>query len=58
MALVIVESIMVQILMQSKMLVVRLRELMLVRVGLLTMELIMAEVLVEILMRVAMITML
>ena len=57
MALVIVVSIMVQILMQSKMLIVRLRELMLVRVVLLTMEFIMAEVLVQIFMGVALGTM-
>ena len=50
----IVVSIMGQILMQLKMLVGRLRELMSLRVVLLTMELIVTEVLVQIAMRVAM----
>jgi len=50
----IVVPIMVQILMQLKMLVWRLWELMSLRVVLLTMELIVTEVLVQIAMRVAM----
>ncbi len=53
MAQVIMVSIMVQILMQLKMLVWRLWELMLVCVVLLTMEFIVMEVLVQIAMRVA-----
>ena len=53
MAHVIVVTIMIQILMQLKMPVWRLLELMLVCVGLLTMEFIVAEVLVQIAMRVA-----
>ena len=53
MAQVIVVPIMVQILMQLKMLVGRLRELVSLRVVLLPMEFIVTEVLVEIAMRVA-----
>jgi len=52
MAQLIVEPIMVQILMQLKMLVGRLWELMSIRVVLLTMEFIVTEVLVQIAMRV------
>jgi len=53
MAHLIVVPIMVQVLMQLKMLIGRLRELMSLRMVLLTMEFIVTEVLVQIAMRVA-----